>query len=272
MPVQLQGVPETLLWTLYHRASEARRDDAVLHDPKAVELLDAIDFPFAERFGSAQAGLSQWQALRALTFDRQVERFLAKHPDGTVVALGEGLETQFWRVDNGRVRWLTVDLPEAIEVRERLLPPGERQRVLACSALDARWMRRPGQEARRSRHGAGPADVPRARRRPEGDQRPARGGSPAARSSSTPCRAGSASAAAPGNSPAPAAGTRRPGSGGSTQRRRARCARARTSRSCRRLRLPRGRGPMMGYAVPLLGRLPGLDRAFFSIMLARFQP
>src|SRR6476646_8419328 len=74
MPVELKDVPETLLWTLYHRASEARRGDAVLHDPKAVEVLDAIDFPFEERFGSAGEGLSQWQALRALTFDRQVER------------------------------------------------------------------------------------------------------------------------------------------------------------------------------------------------------
>ena len=66
MPVELQGVPETLLWTLYHRASEARRSDAVLHDPKAVELLDAMAFPFEQRFGAAGAGLSQWQALRAL--------------------------------------------------------------------------------------------------------------------------------------------------------------------------------------------------------------
>jgi O-methyltransferase involved in polyketide biosynthesis len=32
----LEGVPETLLWTLYHRALEARRPDAVLHDPLAV--------------------------------------------------------------------------------------------------------------------------------------------------------------------------------------------------------------------------------------------
>jgi len=31
----LEGVPETLLWTLYHRALEARRPDAVLHDPAA---------------------------------------------------------------------------------------------------------------------------------------------------------------------------------------------------------------------------------------------
>jgi len=36
----LKGVPETLLWTLYHRALEARRPDAVLHDPLAVALVD----------------------------------------------------------------------------------------------------------------------------------------------------------------------------------------------------------------------------------------
>lgn len=120
--VELEGVPETLLWTLYHRATEARRPDAVLRDPKAVELLRRIDFPFEERFGSATAGRAQWQALRAACFDRQVARFLAERPDATVVALGEGLETQFWRVDNGRVRWVSVDLPEAIAVRRRLLP------------------------------------------------------------------------------------------------------------------------------------------------------
>src|SRR4051812_31514577 len=141
MTVELGGVPETLLWTLYHRAAEARRPDGILDDPRAVALVDAIDYPFAERFGEAARGpLSQWQALRVKTFDREVQRFLAANPDGTVVALGEGLETQFWRVDNGRVRWLTVDLPEAIEVRERLLARGERQAVVAASALDETWM------------------------------------------------------------------------------------------------------------------------------------
>jgi O-methyltransferase involved in polyketide biosynthesis len=139
--VDLEGVPETLLWTLYHRALEARRADAVLHDPKAVELVDAIDYPFEEHFGVGAGGQAQWQALRVRRFDLEVERFLEAHPDGTVVALGEGLETQFWRVDNGRVRWLTVELPETVGVRRQLLPPSSRQRVMACSALDVRWMR-----------------------------------------------------------------------------------------------------------------------------------
>jgi O-methyltransferase involved in polyketide biosynthesis len=136
--VALGGVPETLLWTLYHRAAEARRGDAVLDDPLAVELVERIDYPFAQRFGSG--GFGQWQALRARCFDDEVRRFLDRHPDGTVVALGEGLETQFWRVDNGRVRWLTVDVPETIDLRERLLPDDPRRRAVAGSALDDAWL------------------------------------------------------------------------------------------------------------------------------------
>ena len=106
----------------------------------AVELVDTIDYPFEERFGDGAGGQAQWQALRVRCFDLEVERFLATHPDGTVVALGEGLETQFWRVDNGRVRWLTVDLPETVGLRRRLLPQSSRQRLIARSALDPRWM------------------------------------------------------------------------------------------------------------------------------------
>lgn len=138
--VELEGVPETLLWNLYQRAIEARRSNSVLHDPKAVQLLDAIDYSFEERFGKASAILAQAQALRCLCFDREIQRFLSAHPQGTVVALGEGLETQFWRVDNGRVRWLSVDLPETVEVRRKLLPDSARLRTIACSALDERWM------------------------------------------------------------------------------------------------------------------------------------
>jgi O-methyltransferase involved in polyketide biosynthesis len=135
----LEGVPETLLWNLYQRATEARRPHPVLDDPRAVELVDAIDYPFEERFG--KGGLGQWQALRARCFDVEVRRFLDEHPDGQVVALGEGLETQFWRIDNGRVRWLTVDLPETVELRERLLTDeSPRRRTAACSALAEEWM------------------------------------------------------------------------------------------------------------------------------------
>jgi O-methyltransferase involved in polyketide biosynthesis len=139
--VELDGVPETLLWTLYYRATEARRPDSVIDDPMAVELLETIDYPFRERFGPGEGPQAQWQALRARCFDDEVRRFARAHPGGTVVALGEGLETSFWRVGDERLRWLTVDLPETVAVRRSLLPDDPPRRgSIACSATDHRWM------------------------------------------------------------------------------------------------------------------------------------
>ncbi|MER5635605.1 class I SAM-dependent methyltransferase [Kitasatospora sp. NPDC002227] len=135
---RLGEIPETALWTLYHRALEARRPDTLLADPKAVELVDRIDFPFEERFGASETQ-AQLQALRVACFDREVTDFLAREPRGTVVCLGEGLETQYWRVDNGRAQWLTVDLPEMVALREELLPPGPRQRYLAADVTEPGW-------------------------------------------------------------------------------------------------------------------------------------
>lgn len=136
----LKGVPETALWTLYHRAAEAARPDAVLADPRAVQLIGEVDFPFRDRLGGARPWLAQAIALRALGFDGVVRAFLTAHPDGTVIALGEGLETQFWRVDNGRADWVTVDLTDPLALRRRLLPHGARQRLVACDVRDSQWM------------------------------------------------------------------------------------------------------------------------------------
>jgi O-methyltransferase involved in polyketide biosynthesis len=134
-PVRLDGVPETALITLFNRASEAQRPGGLIDDPLAVSLLAAIDYPFAVRFGRPD----QSHVLRAVAFDQWIRSFLRDHPQGTVVALGEGLETQLWRVDNGGVRWISVDLPEMIELRGRLLPEHPRNQLVPCSALDPAW-------------------------------------------------------------------------------------------------------------------------------------
>jgi O-methyltransferase involved in polyketide biosynthesis len=136
----LSGVPETALWTLYHRTRESRRPDTVLSDPMALRLIAEFDYPFEAHFGRGFPAQAQTMALRARVFDDEIRRFLAEHPGGTVVALGEGLETTFWRVGDPAVRWLTVDLPQMAHLRQTLLPHGDRQRVHAGSALDLSWM------------------------------------------------------------------------------------------------------------------------------------
>ena len=134
--INLTGVPETMLLTLYNRASEARRDDAILHDPECLRIYQSIDYDFAHHFGKPDAS----HPMRSRIFDDAVRPWLAAHPGGTVVELGAGLETQFSRVDDGRGQWLCVDLPEAIAVRERFLPETERCRHARKSALDFGWL------------------------------------------------------------------------------------------------------------------------------------
>jgi O-methyltransferase involved in polyketide biosynthesis len=136
----LTDVTETALLTLKVRASEARRPDAIIDDPMAIELVDSIDFDFA-KFGFSRR---QDMALRALAFDKQARRYLVDHPRATVVALAEGLQTSFYRLDAAGVgdqfHWLTVDLPPMIELRRKLLPASDRVRMCAQSALDFSWM------------------------------------------------------------------------------------------------------------------------------------
>lgn len=136
VPVDLSGVSATLLSNLARRAAAARAKRPLLDDPLAVEAVERLDCDF----GNVSPRGASWHALRVATFDGAVRRFLTRSPDGTVVALGEGLETQFWRVDNGRVRWLTVDLAPVLDLRRRVLPEEPRRQSHSGSALDLGWV------------------------------------------------------------------------------------------------------------------------------------
>lgn len=135
--VDLSGVPETMLWPLWNRAMETRRSDGMVADPMAVDLVNRIDYDFAGHFGKPTV----FHPIRARVCDDLIRRYLARvSQEPVVIALGEGLDTQLWRIDDDRVRWVSVDLPEAIRVREMLLPPHPRAAKVASSVLDPAWM------------------------------------------------------------------------------------------------------------------------------------
>ncbi|WP_213450106.1 class I SAM-dependent methyltransferase [Rhizomonospora bruguierae] len=136
--VRLGAVQQTLMIPLYGRAVETGRRRPLLSDPAAVRIVTSLDYDFAQ-VKSFMRG-AQGSVLRTAMFDVWVRRFLADHPDGTVVELGTGLNTRFERVDNGRVTWFDVDLPEVIELRRRYFTDTDRRRMLACSLLDPGWV------------------------------------------------------------------------------------------------------------------------------------
>ena len=147
-PLTLSGVAETLLITLYIRAMESQRPDALIKDERAEALVRQMDQGFLQ---SKLAKIEDYSAipsfmqvaiiLRSREFDRHARDFLARHPEAVVVHIGCGLDTRFGRVDNGRVEWYDLDLPDVIELRRKLIGgEGERYHLLACSVFDSAWL------------------------------------------------------------------------------------------------------------------------------------
>jgi len=138
----LSGVAETLLITLYIRAMESQRPDALIKDEKAVALVTRMGYDFDRigRFPMSDVNIAT-VILRNQEFDRYVQDFLARHPEAVVVHIGCGLDSRFERVDNGRVEWYDLDLPEVIELRRKLIgDEGIRYHLLGCSAFDSAWL------------------------------------------------------------------------------------------------------------------------------------
>ena len=136
--VVLGEVQETLLMPLYGRAVEAKKPRAVLRDPKAVAMVESIDYDFAKLDSSGQALFAC--AMRTAILDEWVRGFLAEHPTGTVVEIGTGLNARFDRVDNGKVRWIDIDLPDVIDLRRTFFTETERYRMVASSVLQDAWL------------------------------------------------------------------------------------------------------------------------------------
>jgi O-methyltransferase involved in polyketide biosynthesis len=134
----LGDVQETLLIPLHFRARETARPDAIVRDPEAVRIVSQIDYDFA-RFDEARiVGLDC--IIRSEIFDERVRAFIERHPDAVIINLGAGLDARFRRVDNGRIRWFDLDLPDAIGLRDRFLPAGGRVTHLAMSMFDPAWL------------------------------------------------------------------------------------------------------------------------------------
>jgi len=134
--VELGQVQQTLFFPLLARARETQGKRPLLSDPKAVQLVGAINFDEA----TFQTGMRFIVVIRTMILDWWVRQFLAGHPGGTVVELGTGLNTRFERTDNGSVHWIDLDLPDTIELRRRFFTDTDRRRMLAASLLDEDWL------------------------------------------------------------------------------------------------------------------------------------
>ena len=107
-------------------------------DEHALDLVRDIDYDFSKFKGSWMSQLGC--AIRANILDRETKRFVREYPDAVIINLGCGLDTRFFRVDNGTINWYDLDLPPVIEVRKQFFRENDRYRMLGTSIFDHNWI------------------------------------------------------------------------------------------------------------------------------------
>jgi O-methyltransferase involved in polyketide biosynthesis len=135
----LTGVSETLLIPLHYRVEESKAESSTFKDEMGERFYDAIAYDWQKFQG--QAFKRPAFAARTTILDRQVKTFVENTPDALVVNLGAGLDTRFYRLDNGHVVWIEIDLPDVIAFRRKLdEPTNPRHIFLSGSVLDPHWL------------------------------------------------------------------------------------------------------------------------------------
>ena len=144
--IEKNTVQETLIIPLFGRLVCSERFPALFSDPEAKRICDALDYDFAEKRRKMESPAGLFGALevaqRQYDLRCEAEAYLKTHPRAAVVNLGCGLDDTFHKCDNGLCRGYNIDFPDVIEVRNQLLPPGERETNLACDLNDYSWMER----------------------------------------------------------------------------------------------------------------------------------
>lgn len=133
----LSGVTETMLQSFYARAQYSKSRGHKFYDAKAVELVEKIDYDFEK--AAKDAVMSSGVIARTIVFDELAKKFIDQNPDCTVVNIACGLDTRVYRLDNGRLTWYNLDLPEVTALRNQIFRESGRITAISGSALEPAW-------------------------------------------------------------------------------------------------------------------------------------
>ncbi|MBL8055243.1 MAG: class I SAM-dependent methyltransferase [Anaerolineales bacterium] len=133
--ITLTPEQETLLIPLY---AKAQPRNPLFFDPRAQAILGQVEYDFSRLSVPYKTVVLVCQ--RAKHLDAVTRDFLARHPGGVVLHLGCGLDSRFWRVDDGQVEWYDLDMAPVVALRRRFYPASERYHLIASSVTDLSWV------------------------------------------------------------------------------------------------------------------------------------
>ena len=147
----LSEVSYTAILVLVSRVVESEKKKPVFNDPMAVLCLEKLMSLSSEeeknrimKWKKMYAGINARDAkarvLMARNFDNIASRFISNNPGCTVINLGCGLDTRFWRIENEKCKYIELDLPEMIDLKRKVLKEHLNYELIGCSVLDTSWI------------------------------------------------------------------------------------------------------------------------------------
>ena len=125
-------VSTTAYWTLSARYADAMRPRPVADDTLAGRFMDDDARAAAERFGALKRP-SQSFPVRHRVIDDMLHLEIGRNRGVRIVIVGCGFDTRAYRHDGGR--WVEVDEPELLAVKEARLPAAESPNPLERVAI-----------------------------------------------------------------------------------------------------------------------------------------
>lgn len=122
---------------------ESEKKDPIINDPMAKYCLDKLYSLASEKERvllfdrKLPLALTNPQALRARKYDEIANDFISKNPGCTVVNLGCGFDTRYWRLKNKNCEYIELDL---IEIKKEILKEHLIYKQISCSVLDTSWI------------------------------------------------------------------------------------------------------------------------------------
>jgi len=134
----LTEAKETLFIPLYRRAKDSISKNSILHDARALEIINAVDYDFSKL---KKGGNALHTVFRAKQLDEWTNEFIAAHPNAVVVYLGCGLDTRITRISPpASVNWYDVDYPDVIDVKKNFYSDDTHYKMIASSITEEAWL------------------------------------------------------------------------------------------------------------------------------------
>ncbi len=149
MKTDVRDVAETAFLTLYCHSIDAKSKEPILNDKSSIKTVQYLNTELSKsgkllhkRFvaGKITDKLVVHTAIRAKKYDQYVLDFIRKYPTATVVNIGCGLDNRFERVNNGKIEFYDLDLPDIIDIKKHLFNETPHYHYISQSVFDFSWM------------------------------------------------------------------------------------------------------------------------------------